>query len=80
MIRSCALTLACVFAVAAQAAQTDKQAMFESLDKNGDGKISVSEASDNDSLFVAFKNLDKNRDGALTREEFNGYQPQKSGA
>ena len=48
---------------------------FESLDTNGDGKISVSEASTNDALFVAFKNLDKDRDGMLTREEFAAHKP-----
>jgi Ca2+-binding EF-hand superfamily protein len=43
---------------------------FESLDKNGDGKISLNEASTDDALFVAFKQLDTNKDGELTREEF----------
>jgi Ca2+-binding EF-hand superfamily protein len=47
---------------------------FESLDKNGDGKISLSEASENDALFVAFKSLDTDKDGSLTREEFAKYK------
>lgn len=47
---------------------------FESLDKNGDGKISLSEASNNDTLFVAFKSLDTNKDGELSREEFAHYK------
>ena len=47
---------------------------FESLDKNGDGKISLNEASTDDALFVAFKNLDANKDGELTREEFAKYK------
>ena len=47
---------------------------FESLDKNGDGKISLNEATVHDELFVAFKNLDKNRDGELTKEEFASYK------
>lgn len=47
---------------------------FESLDKNGDGKISLTEASTDDALFVAFKSLDTNKDGELTREEFAKYK------
>ncbi len=47
---------------------------FESLDKNGDGKISLNEASTDDALFVAFKGLDANKDGELTREEFAKYK------
>lgn len=47
---------------------------FESLDKNGDGKISLNEASNDDALFVAFKNLDTDKNGELTREEFAKYK------
>ena len=47
---------------------------FESLDKNGDGKISLAEASNHDALFVAFKSLDTNKDGELTREEFSKHK------
>jgi Ca2+-binding EF-hand superfamily protein len=47
---------------------------FESVDKNGDGKISLNEASTDDALFVAFKKLDTNKDGELTREEFAQYK------
>jgi hypothetical protein len=49
-------------------------ANFETLDKNGDGKISLNEAAENDDLFVAFKELDKDKDGMLTREEFAAYK------
>jgi Ca2+-binding EF-hand superfamily protein len=66
-----------LFAAGALAAQSDAaKPTFESLDKNADGKVSLSEASDNDALFVAFKSLDSNKDGLLSREEFAAYKPQ----
>jgi len=67
-----ALTAALFAATGAAAAE--QKPTFESLDKNGDGKVSVQEASAHDGLFVAFKNLDGNKDGELTREEFARYQ------
>lgn len=69
---SACLTLA---APAALAAETRDKPTFESLDKNSDGKVSVSEATEHDALFVAFKNLDKDKDGELTREEFAEFEP-----
>lgn len=63
-------------ALAADAAKPS----FEALDKNSDGKVSLNEAADNDSLFVAFKGLDTNKDGALSREEFAAYQRDKPSA
>ena len=55
---------------AAGSAVAQAKPSFESLDKNGDGKISLTEASSNDALFVAFKGLDADKDGELSREEF----------
>ena len=66
--------LASLGLLAAGAALAQGKASFESLDKNGDGKISLNEASTDDALFVAFKNLDTNKDGELTREEFAKYK------
>lgn len=74
MIRFARMTapalLASLGVLAAGAALAQAKPSFESLDKNGDGKISLSEASNNDALFVAFKGLDANKDGELTRDEF----------
>lgn len=77
--------LAGVTAMAAALAQTQTQtptatAVFESLDKNADGKVTLAEASSDDDLFVAFKGLDKDRNGELSKEEFAQYQPKKRGA
>jgi Ca2+-binding EF-hand superfamily protein len=68
--------LAALVGGAALAADATKPS-FESLDKNSDGKVSLNEAADNDSLFVAFKGLDTNKDGVLSREEFAAYQRDK---
>lgn len=62
--------LACSGATLAQ----DAPPSFQSLDKNGDGRISVAEAADNDRLFVAFKDLDTDKDGELTPEEYARYK------
>jgi len=56
-----------------QPAAAAGQPTLESLDKNGDGQISLNEASANDELFVAFKKLDTNRDGMLTQAEFAAW-------
>lgn len=66
--------LASLGVLAAGAAPAQGKPSFESLDKNGDGKISLTEASNDDALFVAFKSLDTNKDGELTREEFAKYK------
>jgi Ca2+-binding EF-hand superfamily protein len=68
-----AALVAALFA-ATGAVAAEQRPTFESLDKNGDGKVSVQEASAHDGLFVAFKKLDGDKDGELTREEFARYQ------
>ena len=60
--------------LAAGGALAQAKPSFESLDKNGDGKISLNEASTNDALFVAFKQLDTDKNGELTREEYAKYK------
>lgn len=75
MIRFSRMTLlASLGVLAAGSALAQHKPTFESLDKNGDGKISLNEASSDDALFVAFKQLDTNKDGELTREEFARYK------
>lgn len=71
-----ALGVACVAQLPTQARAADAPS-FDALDKDRDGKVSVSEASGHDALFVAFKSLDRDRDGLLTREEFAAFQKEK---
>jgi hypothetical protein len=48
------------------------QAMFETLDADGDGFVTVEEvnASDNDDLIESFEDGDENNDGKLDAAEF----------
>ena len=73
--------LAGVVAMTAALAQTQTTttAVFESLDKNADGRVTLAEASNDDELFVAFKTLDKDKNGELSTDEFAVYQPKKRG-
>jgi hypothetical protein len=52
----------------------DTQALFDLMDRNGDGKISQDEYlkvwKDKPEGEKAFRKLDKNHDGYLSREEF----------
>ena len=72
-----ALALALTVAALPPPILAAETASFDALDKDHDGKVSVSEASGHDALFVAFKSLDKDRDGMLTREEFAAFQKEK---
>ena len=75
MIRIQVAVVLALFAAGALAAEAaGAKPTFESLDKNGDGKVSLNEAAENDALFVAFKSLDSNKDGLLSREEFAAYK------
>lgn len=49
------------------------QGLFETLDKNSDGKISMDEAKASSTVAASFQSADKNGDGALTKTEFGAY-------
>jgi Ca2+-binding EF-hand superfamily protein len=44
--------------------------VFKTLDADGDGKISKSEAESNQSFAGSFDRLDGNKDGFVTKREF----------
>lgn len=56
-----------------QDAPVDTAALFQKLDKNGDGKLTADEIPGDQARFFArlVRKGDKNSDGALTREEFD---------
>jgi len=51
--------------------QPQQGATFESLDKNGDGKISKSEAAADANVSQQFSRYDKNGNGYIERDEVN---------
>jgi len=52
---------------------TETKASFESLDKNSDQQISMTEAQDHEKLGTDFSKADANGDGFVSREEFEAY-------
>jgi Ca2+-binding EF-hand superfamily protein len=74
---ACALCATAPFASDAddylrRAAQRD-MAMFEALDRDHDGLLTVEEVRGNIDLETRFNDLDINRDGVITREELTRY-------
>jgi len=55
-----------------QAAQRDV-AMFDVLDRNKDGRLTIEEVGGDIDWEARFNDLDINRDGVITREELTRY-------
>jgi len=69
--------------IAAEAGETQpatpagQSGSFDTLDANGDGRISMPEASVDPKLVESFATTDKNGDGYLDNEEFDGRKKSK---
>ena len=61
-----------------RAAATD-MTLFESLDRNKDGRVTLSEAHGDLNLGPRFDDMDINRDGVATMEELQRYIGQQHG-
>jgi len=55
-------------------AETNAAADFKSMDKNGDGYISINEASGRLDLLRKWVDTDKNADGQLEMSEFSAFE------
>lgn len=72
------LILSTLSVAAARAAEQDKsmssaEETFKSLDKDGDQRLSKSEAANDKSLARTFAYLDANGDGYLTMREYTAH-------
>lgn len=65
------LVFAVVLGGAAIAGET---AVYESLDADGNGYLSRSEAAGNDAVYEAFDSADANADGQLNIDEFMAFE------
>jgi hypothetical protein len=51
---------------------------FESLDRNGDGQLSITEAQSSRSLAMNFSTIDKLGRGYITKSEYDAYKAKSS--
>lgn len=55
-------------------AESDMYNTFKQYDTNGDGYISVQEASDQSEMLKQWKKADKNTDGQIETSEFSAFE------
>ncbi|WP_230090696.1 EF-hand domain-containing protein [Pseudoalteromonas rubra] len=68
-----AMTMMTAMALTVLATQAIAGEDFEKYDTDGDGTISLNEATANSALMGQFEDLDSNGDGLLSRKEFSEF-------
>lgn len=66
---------AVAFSFGVYAGETESQQMFNKLDTNKDGTISMQEATGQKELLSDWAKVDKNQDGKLEYSEFSAFEP-----
>jgi Ca2+-binding EF-hand superfamily protein len=56
------------------------ESLFQTLDRNADGRLTLDEARGNLDLGPRFNDIDTNRDGIMTREELRVYIQRRYGS
>jgi Ca2+-binding EF-hand superfamily protein len=66
-------SLALLLMTAIQAAEQKRRISFAELDRNGDGRVSVTEANASPKLNRAFATADRDRDDYISEREFQAW-------
>ncbi|WP_372810810.1 hypothetical protein [Pseudoalteromonas nigrifaciens] len=61
--------------ISATALASSFNARFAFLDKNMDGKISITEAKKDKDVMKQFSDLDENNDEMISKKEFEAFKP-----
>ncbi|CAI85702.1 MULTISPECIES: hypothetical protein [Pseudoalteromonas] len=61
--------------ISATALASSFNARFAFLDKNMDGKISITEAKKDKEVMKQFSDLDENNDEMISKKEFEAFKP-----
>ncbi|PIE25111.1 MAG: calcium-binding protein [Neptuniibacter caesariensis] len=74
LVFSSTMTLAATQPEVIKKEEMKAPSIFEQLDQNKDGKVSIEEAQVSPALVKSFDKIDSNRDGYLSKDEFSQLQ------